>query len=111
MHYHPINSSFGINRRYLFILAIVLTGGLLLGGYFWIMNTKSYPPYPISTRVASTSGPANVYIARNNHVVKLDGYTGAILWQHALTPPAVNSPQTCMHIVDSVLYAVLDYDS
>lgn len=111
MHQQPTSANFGRNRRYLFILAIVLAGGLLLGGYFWIMNTKSSQPHPTSTPVASTSGPANVYIARNNHVVKLDGHTGAILWQQTLTPPSVNSPQTCLQIADGAIYAILDYDS
>jgi outer membrane protein assembly factor BamB len=111
MHRQPTSASFGRNQRYLYILAIMLAGGLLLGAYFWMMDTKPSRPHPVSTQVTPTSVPADVYMARNNHVAKLDGRNGAILWQHTLTPPGVNSPQTCMQIVDGVLYAILDYDS
>lgn len=111
MHQQPTNADLAKNRRYLSPLAAMLVGGLLLGGYFWLIPTKSSPPHLASTPVASTLGPENVYMARTNHVVKLDGRTGAILWQHTLTPPGVNSPQTCLQIVDGVMYAILDYDS
>jgi outer membrane protein assembly factor BamB len=106
MDQQPTNAGSNRNRRYLYLLAIVLAGGLLLGGYFWMTKL-----HPISKPITFTSEPANIYIARNNHLVKLDGHTGAILWQHILTPPGVNSPQTCTRIIDGVLYAILDYDS
>src|SRR5260370_37039141 len=108
MYQRPTNAGRAKNRRAFsaLVLAAVLVGGHLLGGYFWLTPAKSSQPNPASPPVASNSGPKNVYMARNNHVVKLDGRTGAILWQHTLTPPGVNSPQTCLQIVDGVLYAI-----
>jgi outer membrane protein assembly factor BamB len=113
MQQQPTATNTAKERFSLYILVAMLIIGLLSGGYFWLMHTSNSqshltsmpPPLP------STLGPQNVYMARNNHVVKLDGRTGAIIWQQTLTPPGVNSPQTCMQIVNGVMYAVLDYDS
>ncbi|HLZ59308.1 MAG TPA: PQQ-binding-like beta-propeller repeat protein [Ktedonosporobacter sp.] len=111
MHQQPTNTGSAKKRLYLSALAAALVGSLLLGGYLWLMNTKPSQPHPTSTPVVAPSPPENVYMARNNHVVKLDGRTGAIIWQQTLKPPGVNSPATCLQIVDGMVYAILDYDS
>ncbi|HEY7417002.1 MAG TPA: PQQ-binding-like beta-propeller repeat protein, partial [Ktedonobacteraceae bacterium] len=115
MHQQSSSASFIKNRRTCVALAVVFIVGLLLGaGYFWMMSMKSSQPDQASTPTAFVSGPENVYMARDSHVVKLDGRTGAVLWQHNLASSEVNfpqSPQTCIQIVQGVMYAILDYDS
>jgi outer membrane protein assembly factor BamB len=90
-------------------LAAVLVTGALLVSWLVVTHLAKTPP-----RGVSSAGQSSLYHIHSGVAYRLDGNTGATMWQHPVPTKKQSDPNhggsASLQVSNSVVYVVLDFD-